>query len=180
MRPWEIVESEELLRCDPWVAVHRDRLVLPSGNTADYFRVDLPDYAMVVPFTRTGTVVLVEGYRPGYNRVALGPPGGMLDRGEEPLSAARRELLEETGYVSDDWKFHGAFTVDGNRECGRMHLFSCRGARRESDVKLDPGEALSVVELRREDLILALADGRVAGLAELASLATVLLGESSR
>jgi hypothetical protein len=47
-------------------------------------------------------------------------------------------------------------------------------------VKLDPGEALSVVELMREDLILALADGRVAGLAELASLATVLLGESSR
>ena len=82
--------------------------------------------------------------------------------------------------VTNDTSNGFAFTVDGNRGCGRMHLFSCHGARREFDVKLDPGEALSVVELRREDLILALADGRVAGLAELASLATVLLGESSR
>jgi ADP-ribose pyrophosphatase len=179
MRPWDSVESEELLRRDPWVVVRRDRLVLPGGSTADYFRVDLPDYAMVVPFTRTGSIVLVEGYRPGYNRVALGPPGGMLEKGEVPLSAARRELLEETGFISDDWQFHGAFTVDGNRGCGTMHLFSCRGARRESAVRLDPGEALSVVQMTRAEIQLAMANGRVAGLAELASLATVLLGESS-
>ncbi|MEZ4613071.1 MAG: NUDIX domain-containing protein [Caldilineaceae bacterium] len=51
-----------------------------------------------------------------------------MEPGEEPLPAAQRELLEETGYVADDWTDLGRFAVDGNREAGLAHLFLARGA----------------------------------------------------
>ena len=72
--------------------------------------------------------VMVRGYKHAAHRSVLSPAAGMIDEGETPLEAARRELLEETGYAADDWEKLGEFVTDGNRHCGTMHLFYARGA----------------------------------------------------
>lgn len=78
--------------------IDRVRFRLPDGTETDYFVKNEPPTVGVVAVTADLRVVLVEQFRPGPKRVLLELPGGYVDSGEEPAFAARRELLEETGY----------------------------------------------------------------------------------
>jgi ADP-ribose pyrophosphatase len=71
---------------------------LPDGSVPDWDILAAHDSVAVLAFTSNDEVVLVRQYRPGPNAVLDELPGGMIDAGETPIDAARRELLEETGY----------------------------------------------------------------------------------
>jgi ADP-ribose pyrophosphatase len=71
---------------------------LPGGQKADFEVLDGPDTVAVLALTEDDRVVLVREFRPGPEEVILELPGGLVDEGQTPSDAARRELLEETGY----------------------------------------------------------------------------------
>src|SRR5207253_5518562 len=104
--------------------------------------VVLPDFAAVSPVTEAGEFVRVRGYKHGLGRAALSVPAGLMHPGEPPLDAARRELLEETGYEAADWKRLGTFVVDGNRQCGTMYVFLAKNARPTRPPQQDDTEEL--------------------------------------
>jgi ADP-ribose pyrophosphatase len=107
-----------------------ERIELPDGRTVDEFLwIETRDFAMAVAITPDGQVVLERSYKHGPRRVALALPAGHVNEGETPDQAVRRELLEETGYTSDDWRPLGSFTVDGNYGVCTAHLFLARNAR---------------------------------------------------
>jgi ADP-ribose pyrophosphatase len=98
--PWERLESERLADYEIF-AVRRVRSRSPrNGRVFDFHLIDVADWVNVVAFTADGRVVLVEQYRHGAGRVTLEFPSGVLDAGETPAAAARRELEEETGYAA--------------------------------------------------------------------------------
>lgn len=70
----------------------------PDGATHNFFVIEVPDWVNIIALTREKNVVLIEQYRQGSEEITVEIPGGMIDAGEEPESAARRELAEETGY----------------------------------------------------------------------------------
>src|SRR3712207_1748219 len=101
---WERLRSERLLET-PYFALRSDRLRLPDGAVKDpYYVVERPDAAIVFPLTEEDDVVLVRQYRPAIEGIELGLPAGLVDEGEEPEKAARRELSEETGYAGGEWE----------------------------------------------------------------------------
>jgi ADP-ribose pyrophosphatase len=144
-RAWERLSSTLLLDRFPWFRVFADRVRLPSGKEIDGFlRIDSRPYAVVFALTDDGRVLLVEGYKYGPDRVVVQLPAGYLEEGEAPEACARRELLEETGYIATEWERLGTYCPDGNRGFGQAHFFLARGARPGPTSELDEDEALIV------------------------------------
>jgi 8-oxo-dGTP pyrophosphatase MutT (NUDIX family) len=88
--------------------------------------------------------------------------------------AAQRELLEETGHTSSHWKPLGTFVVDGNRQCGAMHLFLARDASNTQPPREDAHEELEIELLDREQLVTALRTGELGNLAGASAIAMAL------
>ncbi|HTP10347.1 MAG TPA: NUDIX hydrolase, partial [Anaerolineae bacterium] len=104
---------------------------------------------------------------------ALATVGGYLEPGEEPLAAAQRELLEETGYEASEWIPLGQYRVDANRGAGTAHFFLALQARHVTDRNADDLEEQHLLHLTRAELEAALDAGQFKALpwAAIAALA---------
>ncbi len=145
-RRWTPISSELLQDC----AVFRvSRTLARSPRTGDdhpFFRIDAEDWVNVVPLTEKGEVVMVRQYRHGAGEISLEIPGGIVDPGEEPAEAARRELLEETGYEARSIEPLGGVNPNPAIFGNRLHTFLARGARPVGPIQ-NEGTEETVVEL---------------------------------
>jgi len=149
---WERLRSERLFET-PYFALRSDRLRLPDGAIKDpYYVVERPDAVIVFPLTRDGEVVLVSQYRPPLERMELGLPAGLVEEGEKPEVAARRELIEETGYSGGEWEELGALASSPSLKDNWAYLFLARGAEETSEPDPDEHELVEVVRVGVEDL----------------------------
>lgn len=102
MSRWQTLSSEEVYRT-PWITVRRDEVVTKNGKPLTYSVVSLHHpTVIVVASNANGEVLIQQNYRYTIDEIMWEMPAGHSD-GEEPLVAAKRELLEETGLTSDDW-----------------------------------------------------------------------------
>jgi ADP-ribose pyrophosphatase len=101
--------------------------------------------------------------------------GGYLEPGEEPLAAARRELLEETGHTAAEWVHLGRFQVDPNRGVAWGDLYLALGARKTAETVADDLEEQQLLEMTLDEVKAALRDGRFKVLAWAANIALALL-----
>jgi 8-oxo-dGTP pyrophosphatase MutT (NUDIX family) len=149
---WKRLRSERLLET-PYFALRSDRLRLPGGAVKDpYYVVERPDAAIIFPLTGEGEVVLVRQYRPPLERMELGLPAGLVEEGEKPEAAARRELLEETGYSGDQWEPLGSLASSPSLKDNWAYLFLARGVEESASPDPDEHELVEVVRAPVGDL----------------------------
>jgi ADP-ribose pyrophosphatase len=137
----------------------RKRFALPDAAEVDYDVKVEPNTAAVVALTPERQVVLVREYRPGPEELVLELPGGAVDPDEAPLMAARRELLEETGY-------EGAVREVGQiLDCAystRVRFaFLATDCRRVAEARPQAGEHLEVVLVSLADFVGHVRSGRL-------------------
>ncbi len=154
--------SSEKLVSRKWLTVHEQRIALPHGGGIEQFHLlEAPDWAAVVPITDAGTIVLVDQYRHGAGRASRELPAGVIEPGESPEEAARRELLEESGYVADRWSELITLSPEPARSTQRAHFFVALGARRVGAQRPDASEDITVVEVTPEELVAAMDAGAI-------------------
>ena len=159
----------------PYFAVRSDRLRLPDGAVKDpYYVIERPDAAIVFPLTEEGEVVLVRQYRPAIGMMELGLPAGLVEEGEEPEKAARRELSEETGYAGDDWELLGSLASSPSLKDNWAHLFLARDVEPSAPPQPDEYERVEIVLLSVGELLPKVADGEIVSSSGVAALLLAL------
>lgn len=160
MESWKTLSRRVLLDYSKFLIVEEHAVELPDGQVIqDWPWVITPDFVNVVAVTEDGLFVCFRQTKYAIQGTSLAPVGGFLEPGEDPLEAAQRELLEETGYEAAEWTDLGRYRVDANRGAGVAHFFLARKARRVSEPNSDDLEEQQMVLLARNQVEAALAGG---------------------
>jgi ADP-ribose pyrophosphatase len=157
--PWDVL-GEELLLQDPRARITRETVRLQDGRIIDdYLQIHMGDAVVIAAKAGDGRFLIFRMYKHGPRRAGLGFPGGGVETGETPLAAAQRELVEETGYASPNWRPLGGYTVHSNQGCGFVSFFLASDAEPVAAPTEDDLERHELVMLTAEEIRVALRDG---------------------
>jgi ADP-ribose pyrophosphatase len=157
MKLWKTLSRTPILKVSKFLTVENHVVELPNGRIIDDWPwVITPDFANVVAVTSEGRFLAFRQVKYGVEGTSLAPVGGYIEPGEEPLHAAQRELMEETGYTASDWEYLGSYRVDANRGAGLAYFFLARGAERVAARDADDLEEQEMLELTRAEVEAAL------------------------
>lgn len=174
LKPWTVLTSRDVYAAEPWLKIRIETLRLPDGRQVEFHQVDTPDFVIVVPVTEEGRFVLLRQYKHGARRVNVNFPAGTLERGEDPLDCARRELLEETGYEAERWTACGGYVLMGNQRGSTAHLFIAHGCRKVAEPDSGDLEEMRVEMMSRDELLASVAAGDFAIVSQVAALGLAL------
>ncbi|MFK7801254.1 MAG: NUDIX hydrolase [Anaerolineae bacterium] len=175
IKPW-IVEKEEVAFKHPFMEVKLQQVRLPDNRVIpDWPIVSLRNYINVVAINRAGKILIIEGYKHGIGRSSWQILGGYVDEGEEPLAAAKRELLEETGLASHEWTPLGSFVADANRRASHASFFLATNCERVAEPDNEDLEEYLMHWQTKDEVLHALRDGRVQCLGYATPLALAFL-----
>jgi ADP-ribose pyrophosphatase len=176
MPPWKTLSRRTVLDCGKFLKVEEHAVELSDGRViSDWPWIIVPDYVNVIAVTPDQHYLFFRQLKYGLQELSLAPVGGFIEPGEEPLAAARRELLEETGFEAPEWSHLGTFRVDPNRGAGMGHFFLAQKARRVGEITADDLEEQEMLFLSRAEMQAALLRGEFKTLAWAAIVALALL-----
>ena len=139
---WKRQSSEQVADCRVF-KVREDFCERDSDGTKhSFFVIECPDWVNVIALTKAKEVILIEQYRQGAEEIILEIPGGMIDADEEPETAARRELLEETGYESNEFVFLGKSRPNPAIQNNWMHHYLALACEKTRETAFDEHESL--------------------------------------
>ena len=172
-RVWKVIRSEpgpdlRIFRSRyDWIENPRNQKMIQA------LILEAPDWVNVVALTPEEKIVAVRQFRFGIRRQSLEIPAGLIDPGEPPLEAARRELAEETGYTTGEWKSLGWSYANPAFLDNRAHHFLATNVRRTRAPQFDAGEDIACTELTLEEARRAIQAGTMRNAMTLLALSKV-------
>jgi 8-oxo-dGTP pyrophosphatase MutT (NUDIX family) len=151
---WKM-RSSSYVYSDKWFRARADSCEFPDGRIIEpYYVVEVPDWTNVIVVTEEERVILVRQYRYPVDQVTLELPGGVIEKGEEPMAAAKREMQEETGYTSDNLELLMKLAPNPAINNNTAYFFLARNARPATTI-LNPDvyEDIDVLSLSKEEMI---------------------------
>ena len=160
VKPWTRTKVETVGRYRVFDVQKADMLT-PNGQPAPHpiYTFQCPSWCNVVAVTPDDTVVFVWQYRHGTDRLSLEIPGGVIDAGESPIEAARRELLEETGYAVDALEPLSQAYANPALQPNTQYSFLGRNARKVGDTHFDATEECELALVPVDDLAALIDEG---------------------
>ena len=149
------LKGREEVYGDPYLRVARTCFEY-RGRDYAYFIKEEPEFAVCGALTPEGQVLMVRQFRPGPKRWLYDMPGGMIDDGDTPLDTARKELLEETGYMAELELLATCYVTAYST--AKKHIFLARNCRKVAEPEDDPNIIGEPVLLSKDEF-LAMVDG---------------------
>lgn len=139
---WPRISSRSIADCRIF-KVREDLCERESdGKKSGFFIIECPNWVNVIALTPEREVVLIEQYRYGVEDVLLEIPGGIIDEGEAVETAAKRELLEETGYSSDKWILLGKSLPNPAMQNNMVYHYLALDCKKTGDTAFDEHESI--------------------------------------
>jgi ADP-ribose pyrophosphatase len=156
-----------------WMTVYEDQVYKRNDVTSKvgvYNRIDVCDTAIVIPLFKDGSLLMVENYRHGVGTDLLELPGGFIDEDEVPLGAAKRELIEETGYTCNKVKVVNWFYTWPGRTGQKNFVVVANGLKKPFRKNEDEPELIRVLRVSRNKVMQELKRGRIKSALTIAAL----------
>ena len=162
---WEEVKTEHIVQ-DEWIDFRKTAYRMPDGNVFEpYYTYSRRDYVVIVASDEEGRYICVKQFRQGIREITTEFVAGGIERkdgkqygdrepasSEDALEAAKRELCEESGYVSDEWSHLITIPSNATIADNMAHIYVAKNCKKVSGQSLDEMEFLNV-ELYSEDEI---------------------------
>ena len=167
---WEEISTEHIVQ-DQWIDFRKSAYRYPDGRVFEpYYSYSRRDYVVIVASDTEGNYICVRQFRQGIKEVTTEFPAGGVERddgreygttkaSEETLEAAKRELMEETGYASDEWEH--LLTIPSNATIADNYatVFRAKNCRLEGKQNLDETEVLQIYKYSEDEIETMIREG---------------------
>ena len=160
--PWKVLSTEYICR-EPWLTARRDRIELPDGRIIpEYYVLEYPTWINVIAITTDGQMVMVRQHRHGLGVTSTELCAGVMDPTDAtPMDAARRELMEETGFGGGQWTEHMVISANPGTHNNLTYSFLATGVEKIGTQHLDDTEDLTALLLSQDEVLDMLRRGEV-------------------
>ncbi|MGK7939044.1 MAG: NUDIX hydrolase [Crocosphaera sp.] len=154
LQKWQILQSNFVIN-NQWCCVRQDQVKLPNGTIIDDYFVNVrPEIALILPITSNQEIVFVRQYRHGVQDILLElPAGAFTPKKEDSLTAAKRELEEETGYIAQELIFMKTIYDNPVKDDNKIHIFLGLDVEKKGTINLDITEEIEVFLIPMKDVI---------------------------
>lgn len=157
--------------------LNKDIVELPDKKKSIREFIHLYGAVAIVPFLNNGNIIMEKQYRYPINRIVTEIPAGKIDKDEDPLKAAKRELKEETGYTAKTWINIGIYEPSPAYCDEKIYLYIAKDLQKGNQL-LDDGEFINIEEIPIKELIKDIMNGEIQdGKTQVALLKTYYLLE---
>lgn len=142
---WNEQSKRELLKT-PVLTVNQIESLSPKNEAGKYIVMDAPDWVIVIP-ELNGNFLMVKQWRHGNKSLSIEFPGGVINEGEKPEDAAKREMEEETGYKAKKMIYLGSANPNPALMRNRVHFFAALDLESTHIQHLDDDEFVEYLQI---------------------------------
>jgi ADP-ribose pyrophosphatase len=154
---WKILSRKLVYDGSPHIKISIDKVKLPNGKVIDdYHRIEIKDAVMLLVKNKNGELLTYKEYRHGINCESITFPAGGIEKGENSIDAAKRELLEETGYSANSFDIINDYIVSGSYMFSKLTFILVSDIEKIQDPVNKDIENPEIVWMNKEKVKLAL------------------------
>jgi len=144
INPWKLVKENIIYQNKFGYTLRDDDVITPAGKPGKFMVLESRGFAVVIAITKENKIIMVRQWRYTMGRECLELPAGGINKDEDNLIAAKRELEEETGAISDDWQEIKSYWLGNGAMRVKGHIFLAKNAKLTGTIHTDDTEKIII------------------------------------